>query len=405
MGDTKALLLSTFMKFINMYDDLSDRILAVFKSHHSAFDPEIQQRSIEYTIMAQYDNQELITTVWEAMPDFPERDSALMRILNKKNKKKTYVKSSAADDDDDDEEEEEEEEEAPQKVTKTTPNKAAAPQEQDLLSDLFGSSSISSNGVGNGHQNEIELVQDKAKLIKLLLSPSGVLFENETIQIGFRSQVEMPGGVMKILLYFGNKSASNISVQSVACSNRASLGNFEINFNPKTFDISPKQQREQQCKVALNSPLSLLPKVKISFTSGSNSYTLNCDFPVIATKFFKPHVFEPQQFKQRWQQLKNEKQQIIQIKKDYDANKLRGILSNGMGMGLISGVDQNPNNAIGCSVYHFAKKRDDNNFVTMPVLLRLEFNPQNSAIRITVRSPHLATTSSVLAAFIAVFKP
>merc|ERR1712048_954546 len=363
---------------------------------------------------------------WEAMPDFPERDSALMRILNKKNKKKTYVKSSAADDDDDDEEEdsdedddeeedsseeeeeddeEEEEEEAPQKVTKTTPNKAAAPQEQDLLSDLFGSSSISSNGVGNGHQNQIELVQDKAKLIKLLLSPSGVLFENETIQIGFRSQVEMPGGVMKILLYFGNKSASNISVQSVACSNRASLGNFEINFNPKTFDISPKQQREQQCKVALNSPLSLLPKVKISFTSGNNSYTLNCDFPVIATKFFKPHVFEPQQFKQRWQQLKNEKQQIIQIKKDYDANKLRGVLSNGMGMGLIAGVDQNPNNAIGCSVYHFAKKRDDNNFVTMPVLLRLEFNPQNSAIRVTVRSPHLATTSSVLGAFIAVFKP
>jgi len=30
--DTKALLLSTFMKFINMYDDLSDRILSVFKS-------------------------------------------------------------------------------------------------------------------------------------------------------------------------------------------------------------------------------------------------------------------------------------------------------------------------------------------------------------------------------------
>merc|ERR1712048_1300949 len=130
MGDTKALLLSTFMKFINMYDDLSDRILSVFKGNHSAIDPEIQQRSVEYTIMAQYDDQELITSVWEAMPDFPERDSALMRILNKKNKKKTYVKSSAADDDDDEEEEdsseeeeeedddeEEEEEEAPQKVT------------------------------------------------------------------------------------------------------------------------------------------------------------------------------------------------------------------------------------------------------------------------------------------------
>merc|ERR1711902_285772 len=177
-----------------------------------------------------------------------------------------------------------------------------------------------------------------------------------------------------------------------------------IMFTPNSFDISPKQQREQQCKVTLNSPLSLLPKIKISFTNGTNSYVLNCDFPVIATKFFKPHVFEPQQFKQRWQQLKNEKQQIIQISKDYDSNKLRGILSNGMSMGLISGVDQNPNNSIGCAVYHFAKKKNDNTFVTMPVLLRLEFNPQNQAIRVTVRSPHQSTTNSVIAAFIAVFK-
>jgi len=247
-------------------------------------------------------------------------------------------------------------------------------------------------------------VQDRARLLKLLLSPSGVLFENESIQIGFRSQVEIPGGVMKILLYYGNKSSSNINIKSVECTNSASLNNVEIMFTPNSFDISPKQQREQQCKVTLNSPLSLLPKIKISFSNGSNSYVLNCDFPVIASKFFKPHIFEPQQFKQRWQQLKNEKQQIIQIKKEYDANKLRGILSNGMGMGLIAGVDQNANNAIGCCVYHFAKKRDANNYVTMPVLLRLEFNPNSNAIRVTVRSPHQSTTSSVLAAFLAIFK-
>lgn len=66
--DTKALLLSTFMKFINMYDDLNEKILSLFKNYHSAIDPEIQQRAVEYSIMAQYDDQELITQVWEAMP-------------------------------------------------------------------------------------------------------------------------------------------------------------------------------------------------------------------------------------------------------------------------------------------------------------------------------------------------
>jgi len=128
--------------------------------------------------------------------------------------------------------------------------------------------------------------------------------------------------------------------------------------------------------------------------------------PVVASKFFRPHVFEPQQFKQRWQQLKSEQQQVIPVAHEVDANKLRGAVSGGMCMGLIAGVDTNPNNAIGCCVFHFAKRKpnDANSFVTMPVLLRLEFSPQNHAIRVTVRSPHEATSKSVMAAFVAIFK-
>jgi len=269
------------------------------------------------------------------------------------------------------------------------------------MSDLFGPATTTTS---TSTSNTIELVQDKSKLLKLLLSPSGVLYESELIQIGFRSQIEIPGGVMKILLYFGNKSSSMISVKSIECTNSSSLNNLIINFTPKSFDISPKQQQQQQCKISLNAPLSLLPEIDLSFMAENKTYSLKCKFPLIATKFFKPHVFEPQQFKQRWQQLKNEQQQIIQIDNEYDSNKLRGILSNGMSMGLIAGVDQNPNNAIGCAVYHFSKKKADNNFVTMPVLLRLEFNPQNHAIRVTVRSPHQSTTNSVMAAFLSVFK-
>ena len=81
----------------------------------------------------------------------------------------------------------------------------------------------------------------------------------------------------------------------------------------------------------------------------------------------------------------------MQIQADYDSNKVKGVLSTGMGMGLITGVDQNPNNAIGCAVYHFSKKKDDTNYVTMPVLLRMEFNQQSHAIRVTVRSPQFGS--------------
>jgi len=431
--DTQALLLSTFMKFINMYEDLNERILAVFKSHHSAIDPEIQQRSVEYSIMAQYDDQELISQVWEAMPDFPERDSPLMKIVARKEQGTASAAAvfrdtfSGGDDDDEDEEESEEEDdeeseededeesgdedkqEAPQTQTRQAPatqtQQAPVAQEQDFMTDLFGDGAVSASGSAAGGAVTV-LEQDPAKLRKLLLSPSGVLFENENLQIGFRSQMEIPGGIMKIVLYFGNKATTNISVSSVTVTNAASISNIPIAFTPLSFDVSSKQQTQQQCKVALSAPTAALPAVDIAFSVGGASFVVKCSLPVVASKFFKPHVFEPQQFKQRWQQLKSEQQQVIPVANDVDANKLRGALSGGMSMGLIAGVDQNPNNAIGCCVYHFSKKKpnDPSSFVTMPVLLRLEFSAQNHAIRVTVRSPHQATSKSVMAAFMAIFK-
>lgn len=377
--------------------------------------------------MAEYDDQELISQVWEAMPDFPERDSRLVQKINQKQAAGLGGTAAAvfqdafsgADDDDEDDEEDESEEESgseeedgsssaaeeedadeEEETAKATPNGGQPQvQQQDFMSGLFGDGAASAPS-----GNVISLQQDRAKLSKLLLSPSGVLFENEMLQIGFRSQIEIPGGVMKVVLYYGNKSGSPVSIDSIQCTNTGSLPNIPIQFNPPSVSVGPKEQQQQQCRVALAAPITVLPEIEIKCSSSGNAYQLTAKFPVIATKFFRPHVFEPQQFKQRWQQLKNEQQQIMQIEANYDSNKLRGVLSSGMGMGLIAGVDQNPNNSIGCAVYHFSKKKDDSNYVTMPVLLRLEFNQNNHAIRVTVRSPHQSTSLSVMAAFEAVFK-
>ena len=290
---------------------------------------------------------------------------------------------SGSEEDEDDEEDEDEEEEEEEEVATVTATPAQPQvQQQDFMSGLFGDGAVS-----GGSGNVVSLEQDGAKLKKLLLSPSGVLFENEMFQIGFRSQVEIPGAVMKTVLYYGNKSGSAVVVDSVQCVNGGALSNVPVQFNPQSLTVGPKEQQQQQCRVSLAAPLSVLPEIEIKCQSAGTSYLLRVKFPVIATKFFRPHVFEPQQFKQRWQQLKNEQQKIMQIAADYDSNKLKGVLTTGMSMGLIAGVDQNPNNSIGCAVYHFSKKKDDTNYVTMPVLLRLEFNQQNQAIRVTVRSP------------------
>jgi len=433
--DTKALLLSTFMKFLNMYEDLGQRILALFRDHHSAIDPEIQQRSVEYSIMAEYEDQDLISAVWEAMPDFPERDSPLIHKINQRLAQGLGGTAAAVfqdafsggdDDDDDDEDDDDEEEESEEESgseeedeeeeegdeeeaaaprpssTQQTPSRPAV-QEQDFMSDLFGDGAASSS-LGGVASNAVSLSQDEAKLRKLLVSNSGVLYEDQRLQIGFRSAIEVPGGMMKMLFYFGNKSASPLSVQSVSVENRESLSNIPVLFTPQSLSVGPKEQTQMQCKVSLAAPIAVLPAISVRFSASGSAFNLRLKLPVIATKFFRPHIFEPQQFKARWQQLKSEQQQIMQIAHEYDAQRLRAVLGGSMGVGLIEGVDQNPNNAIGCAVYHFSRKKDDNNFVSMPVLLRIEFNAQNHAVRITVRSPHESTSLSVMTAFEATFK-
>ena len=249
----------------------------------------------------------------------------------------------------------------------------------------------------------IELIQDNSMLVKLLLFPNGVLFENEIIQIGFRSQIEIPGGVMRILLYYGNKSNSKIYVKSTKCMNQLALNDLGCEFIPLSFDIAPKQQLLQRCRVILNAPITSLPSIEILF-SHLKSYRLYVAFPIIATKFCQQHVFEAKEFDGKWQQLKCEEKKVIEINNDYDGKKLRDVLSNGMNIAMIDGVDQNPNNSVGCCVYHFAKKKEDNNYVTMPVLLRVEFNPENHKISVTVRTPYKLPTDSIMAAISAVFE-
>ena len=50
---------------------------------------------------------------------------------------------------------------------------------------------------------------------------------------------------------------------------------------------------------------------------------------------------------------------------------------------------------MGAAIYHFATKRGDN-YVTIPVLARLQSNPQ--AIQFTVRSKHAQASQSIVTA-------
>lgn len=83
---TRALLLSTYIKFINLFPEIKSQIQDILKSDGNIRNPdaELQQRAIEYLALSRIATADVLATVLEEMPPFPEKESSLLSKLKKK---------------------------------------------------------------------------------------------------------------------------------------------------------------------------------------------------------------------------------------------------------------------------------------------------------------------------------
>ncbi|KAK9365278.1 Clathrin/coatomer adaptor, adaptin-like protein [Lipomyces kononenkoae] len=81
---TKALLLSTYIKFVNLFPEIKPQLIQVFHSYSRSLDSELQQRACEYLVLASLPTDDLLRTVCDEMPPFPERTSALLSRIHEK---------------------------------------------------------------------------------------------------------------------------------------------------------------------------------------------------------------------------------------------------------------------------------------------------------------------------------
>ena len=83
--ETRALLLSSYIKLVNLFPELKPTALPLIQANTGAFDAEIQQRAVEYSTMAGLPTStDLLSKVWDAMPNFPERQNALLKRMEHK---------------------------------------------------------------------------------------------------------------------------------------------------------------------------------------------------------------------------------------------------------------------------------------------------------------------------------
>uniref|UniRef100_A0A8D0AP45 AP-2 complex subunit alpha n=1 Tax=Sander lucioperca TaxID=283035 RepID=A0A8D0AP45_SANLU len=358
---TRALLLSAYIKFINLFPEVKATIQDVLRSDSQLrnADVELQQRAIEYLRLSCIASTDILATVLEEMPPFPERESSILAKLKKKkgpgnlpdiDDTRWNVNGSA------------EHSEDTESTNKSPPS---------LMADLLptnrprpASSSPTFNCV---------LVN-----CRFVCKNNGVIYEDQLLQIGLKAEYRQNLG--RIYVFYGNKTSTQFLSfsSSVTSSDTLKTHILSTAVDPT---VDGGAQLQQVVNIECLSDFTDAPVLDIQFRYGGTLQKIAVKLPVMLNKFFQPTEMTSQDFFQRWKQLGVPQQEVQTIFKaqhpmDTDVTNAKIL---GFGVALLIGVDPNPANFVGAGVIHTKNTQ-------VGCLLRLEPNTQAQMYRLTLRT-------------------
>ena len=393
-SSTRAIILSSFIKFVNLFPEIKPRLMYVFQAYSHTLDSELQQRACEYLALASLPTDDLLRTVCDEMPPFPERQSALLSRLHQKHgntsDKRTWVVGGKD-----------------ANVNEKDFSLAKNPGLKRAFSNANGLSQANGNGSANGTNGHTNRANDLAGLDmmdagptepktlkapnlasaahlspdweigynKLLLKAEGVLYEDGQIQIGVRS--EYRGQMACVILYFSNKAPTSISSFTTTLDlEEAEKENltWEVKGLPEST-ISEGAQSQQMIMFEAKKVFDKSPTIRVSYLAGALQ-ALTLKLPVTIHKFMDPAELTADDFFKRWKQIgaaPREAQRIFGVsggrerEREFNDSFIRKTID-GFRWGILDGVDPNQKNFVGASVLHTS---DGGKF---GCLLRLEPN-------------------------------
>ncbi|RPA91944.1 Adaptor protein complex AP-2 alpha subunit [Choiromyces venosus 120613-1] len=393
---TRAILLSSYIKFINLFPEIKPQLMQVFNAYSHTLDPELQQRACEYLALASLPSDDLLRTVCDEMPPFPERTSALLSRLHQKHAgasdKRTWViggKDANTD----------------KKefaltlntglkrsftngaATPTAPNGSlASPAKTGALTPSQELAGLDLTGeppkkAAINLASTTHLSPDwHLGYNRLVIRSEGVLYEDVQIQIGLRSEYRTNMGC--VILYYTNRSSAAIG-SFTATVNNNSPGMITINTQNTPDPIVPADgQIQQTLMLESTGVFPEAPTIRISYLAGALQ-ALTLKLPVILTKFMEPAELSSEDFFKRWKQIggAREAQKVFGIAvkgHTIELSRTKKVLE-GFRWGVLDGVDPNKKNFVGASVLHTTGGK-------FGCLLRLEPNLETKMYRLTIRA-------------------
>lgn len=398
---TKGMLLTTYIKFMNLFVEIKPQLLQVFEFYLTSIDSELQQRSFEYLNMAKDEHAAIFPTIWDEMPPFPERTSALLTRLHTKHAqsedKRIWVLGSSA---------------AQEDKTALNLEGSNATRKTQGIQDLIDtqatqttSPALPSSGAESSRPppptprkgSTVSAAQhtDKTPPLmtsgweknykKLLTTTEGIFYEDSLVQIGLRSEFRKHLGC--VILYFRNISGSQLQSLSVELANPA--GEDAINITTKNFpdsSINADQTTQQVIIIQAKQPFSESPLIKITYLAGSLK-VLNLKLPVVLEKFMDPAPLSSEDYFKKWNLIGNEnglESQKIFKNVSYSSSDQQPVddkrVFNSLNYSAVLNADPNPNNLVGASILHTSEGGG------FGCLVRLEPDQKHSNYRVTVRA-------------------
>ncbi|XP_066152817.1 AP-2 complex subunit alpha [Euwallacea fornicatus] len=383
---TRALLLSTYIKFINLFPEIKTQIQDVFKqdSNLRSADAELQQRASEYLQLSVIASSDVLATVLEEMPAFPERESSILAVLKKKKPGRVP-------------ENEVKENKSPTPVV-TANHSNDVNMSNTNQADLLGLSTpptsqphnASNTGVlldvlGDIYNKSNNVVAVNSSLTidpkKFVCKNNGVLFENDLIQIGVKSEFRQNLG--RLGLFYGNKTSSALQnfVPTLLWSDEQAA-KLNVQMKPVEPILEAGAQIQQMINAECIDDYTDTPSISVSFVCNGMPQKITIKLPLTLNKFFEPTEMNGESFFARWKNLGNTNQQrsqkIFKALQQMDLQAARTKMM-GFGMQLLDGIDPNPDNFVCAGIIHMRSQQ-------VGCLLRLEPNKNAQMYRLTVRS-------------------
>ncbi|XP_041416734.1 AP-2 complex subunit alpha-2 isoform X2 [Xenopus laevis] len=386
---TRALLLSAYIKFINLFPEIKTTIQDVLRSDSQLrnADVELQQRAVEYLRLSSIASNDILATVLEEMPPFPERESSILAKLKKKKGPSTVTDLEDTKKEKSNSDLNGITEHAPVSTTSTpspssdllglgassgsSSSATAAPTAGSLLVDVFADASL---------PVAADTSEADDHFSRFICKNNGILFENQLLQIGVKSEFRQALG--RMFIFFGNKMSSQFQnfTSALICSEELSAS-LNVQSKPAETTIDGGAQAQQVVNVECVQEFTDTPLLNIQFRYGGTLQNVSVKLPITLNKFFQPTEMSAEDFFQRWKQLSSPNQEVQKIFKAKDPVNTDIIKAKlvGFGPAVLDNVDPNPSNYVAAGVIQ-SKSRQ------VGCLLRLEPNEQAQMYRLTIRT-------------------